>query len=126
MNEKLKQRGLCTEIKVLGRASDPYDVGMEVDSRAIEALETNGYNPWNNLSKRYSQLITAEELRSADRVYCMDEENIESIVERYGESFFSKLTLLGDDEILDPWYNGRFAETLGDIELAIDALLDEI
>lgn len=126
MTEKVRQAGLSDEFTIISRASDPYDVGMEVDHRAISALLQAGYNPQASLSKHISELISDKDLQIADWVYCMDRDNILSIEKRFPAQYLDKVSLLAKREILDPWYNGRFLECLQEIEGAIDCLISEL
>lgn len=125
MKTKLSQLGLEEKAQVYSRASDPYDTGMHMDSRALEALSRRGYDPQAVKDNFISILLSQEDLDTAHAILCMDQENLTSIEDRYGRDSMDAVSLLGDEEILDPWYNGKFEEVLSQIEEAIDRLIQE-
>ncbi|MCL1923753.1 MAG: low molecular weight phosphotyrosine protein phosphatase [Propionibacteriaceae bacterium] len=125
--KKAAEAGM-TGVRYTSAATSTDELGNPMDSRAAEELESYGYRSANHRAHQ----ITADEVREADLVVCMEDIHIEKIRRLVPDA--DNLVLLTDFDpqanpgsgIDDPWYGGAsgFTSTRLAIEAAMDGLLD--
>jgi protein-tyrosine phosphatase len=117
-----------TGVRLTSAATSTDELGNPMDSRAARELEAHGYRSTNHRAHQ----ITAQEIREADLVVCMENIHIEKIRRLVPDA--DNLVLLTDFDpnatdgsgIDDPWYGpaSGFATTRKEIEAAMDGFLD--
>ena len=104
-------------------------------SRAVSAEETGNdiYPPMKKVlikykipySEHHAKKITLEEYKEADIIFCMDQSNITRLNMLFPYENHSKVRLLQQMEIEDPWYTGDFETVFLQIKHAIIRFLSE-
>jgi protein-tyrosine phosphatase len=117
-----------THVRFTSAGVSDEEAGNPMDARAARELESFGYRSTNHRAHQ----ITADEVREADLVVCMEPFHLTRVRRVAGDT--DHLVLLTDFDpqanpgsgIDDPWYGGAsgFTSTRLAIEAAMDGLLD--
>ena len=102
----LELNNLSDTCEVVSRATSREEIGNDIYPPAKRVLSKN-YIPF---TRHYAKQITIEEYNDADYIFVMEEYNIYNLNRLLGRVDRNKVMLLGDSEISDPWYDGRFDE----------------
>ena len=70
-----------------------------------------------------AQRISLEEYKEASYIFVMDQSNINYLKMLFPYENFSKIHLLGEREIEDPWYTGNFQKVFCEIYEGIEKFL---
>ena len=109
-------------------------VEMAVSSAAVsrEELGNHVYGPARRELQRHgiacdghrAHQITAQEYKTVDRVYYMDESNRRALT-RLLPDMEKCRPLLVEHDVADPWYTGNFLETWQDVLTGCRRILEE-
>ena len=105
----------------ISRATSLEEIGNDIYYPARVTLEKHSI-PY---SHREASRITLEEFRNAKHVFTMDYNNVSYLKRLFPYEDFSKVSLLGDKEIEDPWYTGNFEKVYQEIKTSIIHFLSE-
>lgn len=105
----------------ISRATSLEEIGNDIYYPAKVTL-ANHHVPY---SHRGAKRITLEEFQNAYKVFVMDNNNLLYLKRLFPGEDFSKVSLLGKDEIEDPWYTDRFEKVYQEIRASIIHFLSE-
>jgi len=70
-------------------------------------------------------LLKKEDYEKYDVFYCMDKNNYRNVLRIFGSDTKSKVKMLLERDVADPWYTGDFASTYKDIYEGCKAIINE-
>ncbi len=113
-------KSLTNEFQVESRATSTEEIGNDIYPPIKKAL--NNHNiPYE---RHYAKQITKNEFEEYDYIFVFDYNNLRNINRMFGES--SKVSLLNNDEIDDPWYTREFERAYEETYNACVKLLDKL
>ena len=104
----------------LSRATSLEEIGNDIYYPARITLE-NHQIPYTH---REAKRITLEEFKEAKYIFIMDYNNLSYLKRIFPHEDFSKVRMLDQREIEDPWYTGNFEESYRDIVEGCRAFLN--
>ena len=108
----LDKNNLSDNCEVVSRATSTEEIGNDIYPPAKKVLSINNIP----FKRHYAKQITLAEYKNADFIFAMEEYNIYNLSRIVGTVDRRKVLLLGgDNEISDPWYNGKFNEVYQEI-----------
>jgi len=113
-------KSLTNEYQIESRATSTEEIGNDIYPPIKKVLDNHNI-PYD---KHYAKQITKDEFNTYDYIYVFDYNNLGNINRMFGES--SKVELLGDDEIDDPWYTRDFERAYNETYNACIKLLDKL
>lgn len=128
MNKRIKELGLESQIYVESRATSSYEIGNppHPKTRAILIRENA------ELDGKTAKRITQDDFKHFDYIIGMDLENV-SDLKKIAGVYKDKVYLYRDidskvkgEEVLDPYYNGRYEETYHLINKSLDAWINQL
>ena len=105
----------------ISRATSLEEIGNDIYYPAKKVLERH-HIPF---SHRGAARITLEEFHKAKHIFVMDYNNLFYLQRLYPNEDYSKVSLLSNHEIEDPWYTGNFEKVYQEIETSIIHFLSE-
>lgn len=108
-----------------------YHVGHPPDRRAVEAARRAGLDIDGDISRQ----VVREDFYRFDRIFAMDEANLESMKSIQPADATARVQLVMDlvpdygmEEVPDPYYGGRagFVQVIDMLEAAAEALVREL
>lgn len=123
LKKELEDYGILSHYDVTSRALEPYEEGMDIDSRMKEVLEEHGIDvPFHS-----SKMLLEQEEKEADLLVVMEHQQIEQVRE-IGDDYDShKIHRLASytaapHDIADPYYSGDFETAYMEIKEGCSAL----
>ena len=120
MKDKINKLGLSDKFIIDSRATSYEEAGNDMHYGTKEILDLNNI-PY---SKRCATRVEKSDLDKYDYFICMDSSNVRNLSYILGDS--SKISMLLDRDVADPWYTGNFKVTYDDINKGIDDLINKI
>ena len=120
MKEFVKQEGKEKEYWIESRGTSYEEEGNDLYPPAKKMLEEK-YIPYE---RHFAKRIEKEDYLKFDVFYCMEDNNIRSVLEIMDDPL-EKVKKLLDRDIADPWYTGDFHKTYQDLEEGILAIIKE-
>ncbi len=120
MKDKVNKLGINDKFLIESRATSYEESGNDMHYGAKEMLDLNNI-PY---SKRCATRAEKSDLDKYDYFICMDSSNVRNLSYILGDS--SKISMLLDRDVADPWYTGNFKVTYDDINKGIDDLINKI
>ena len=120
MKDKVNKHGISDKFLIESRATSYEESGNDMHYGAKEMLDLNNI-PY---SKRRATRVEATDLDKFDYFICMDASNYRNLSRILNDS--SKISILLDRDVADPWYTGNFKVTYDDLCIGIDKLIKEI
>lgn len=120
MKDKVNKLGIKDKFFIESRATSYEEIGNDMHYGAKEMLDLNNI-PY---SKRRATRVEATDLDKFDYFICMDASNYRNLSRILNDS--SKISMLLDRDVADPWYTGNFKVTYDDINKGIDDLINKI
>lgn len=123
--------GLSSEVEVDSAATGPWHVGEQPDPRAVESIESRGYEIRHLVGRQ----VDPSDFESFDYILAMDRTNLENLRQICPEEFKPKLQLVmdyaelpGHPEVPDPYGGGEegFDVVFDLIDSAVRGLLRHI
>lgn len=105
----------------ISRATSLEEIGNDIYYPAKKVLEKHQIP----FSHRGAARISLEEFRQAKHIFVMDYSNLVYLQRLYPNEDYSKVSLLANHEIEDPWYTGNFEKVYQEIETSIIHFLSE-
>lgn len=105
----------------ISRATSLEEIGNDIYYPAKVTLDKHNI-PY---TRRGAKRITLDEFRSAKYIFIMDNNNLSYLRRLFPGEDFSKVSLLGNSEIEDPWWTGNFEKVYQEIETSIIHFLSE-
>lgn len=120
MKDKVNKLGISDKFIIDSRATSYEESGNDIHYGTKEILDLNNI-PY---SKRKATRVEKSDLDKYDYFICMDSSNVRNLSYILGDS--SKISMLLDRDVADPWYTGNFKVTYDDINKGIDDLINKI
>ena len=120
MKDKVNKLGINDKFLIESRATSYEESGNDMHYGAKEMLDLNNI-PY---SKRRATRVEATDLDKFDYFICMDASNYRNLSRILNDS--SKISMLLDRDVADPWYTGNFKVIYDDINKGIDDLINKI
>lgn len=120
MKDKVNKLGISDKFIIDSRATSYEESGNDIHYGTKEILDLNNI-PY---SKRKATRVEKSDLDKYDYFICMDSSNVRNLGYILGDS--SKISMLLDRDVADPWYTGNFKVTYDDINKGIDDLINKI
>lgn len=120
MKDKVNKLGISDKFIIDSRATSYEEAGNDIHYGTKEILDLNNI-PY---SKRKATRVEKSDLDKYDYFICMDSSNVRNLSYILGDS--SKISMLLDRDVADPWYTGNFKVTYDDINKGIDDLINKI
>lgn len=127
LKDKVKKRRLqdCFYIESAGTSS--CEVGSDTHRGTKQELYKNNIE----VTPRQARQVTKDDYAYFDYLIYMDDSNQRALSRIVGQDREWKLHkmmsfLHSDADVADPWYTGNFTETYNDINLALDAFLEQV
>ena len=120
MKDKVNRLGISDKFIIDSRATSYEESGNDIHYGTKEILDLNNI-PY---SKRKATRVEKSDLDKYDYFICMDSSNVRNLSYILGDS--SKISMLLDRDVADPWYTGNFKVTYDDINKGIDDLINKI
>ena len=105
----------------ISRATSLEEIGNDIYYPAKVTLDKHNI-PY---TRRGAKRIRLDEFRSAKYIFIMDNNNLSYLKRLFPGEDFSKVSLLGNSEIEDPWWTGNFEKVYQEIETSIIHFLSE-
>ena len=105
----------------ISRATSLEEIGNDIYYPAKVTLDKHNI-PY---TRRGAKRISLDEFRSAKYIFIMDNNNLSYLRRLFPGEDFSKVSLLGNSEIEDPWWTGNFEKVYQEIETSIIHFLSE-
>lgn len=126
--DKIKSRGLKEQFYVESAAVSTEEIGNSIYPPAKRCLNFHGI-PFDK--EKTARQITRADYNRFDLIICMDRMNLRWLKYIIPNDPDNKVRLMmsyagQDRDVADPWYTGDFETTYRDLDLATDALLDEL
>ena len=120
MKDKVNKLGISDKFIIDSRATSYEEAGNDIHYGTKEILDLNNI-PY---SKRKATRVEKSDSDKYDYFICMDSSNVRNLSYILGDS--SKISMLLDRDVADPWYTGNFKVTYDDINKGIDDLINKI
>ena len=120
MKDKVNKLGISDKFIIDSRATSYEESGNDIHYDTKEILDLNNI-PY---SKRKATRVEKSDLDKYDYFICMDSSNVRNLSYILGDS--SKISMLLDRDVADPWYTGNFKVTYDDINKGIVDLINKI
>ena len=120
MKDKVNKLGISDKFIIDSRATSYEEAGNDIHYGTKEILDLNNI-PY---SKRRATRVESSDIDKFDYFICMDSSNVRNLSYILGDS--SKISMLLDRDVADPWYTGNFKVTYDDINKGIDDLINKI
>lgn len=126
--DKILSRGLKEQFYVESAAVSTEEIGNTIYPPAKRCLNAHGI-PFDK--EKTARQITRADYNRFDLIICMDRMNLRWLKYIIPNDPDNKVRLMmsyagQDRDVADPWYTGDFETTYRDLDLATDALLDEL
>ena len=126
--DKINSQGLNDRFYVESSAVSTEEIGNSIYPPAKRCLNAHGIPFDKNKTARQ---ITLADYDRFDLIICMDRMNLRWLKYIIPNDPDNKVRLMmsyagQDRDVADPWYTGDFETTYRDINLATDALLNEL
>ena len=126
--DKISSQGLNDRFYVESSAVSTEEIGNSIYPPAKRCLNAHGIPFDKNKTARQ---ITRADYDRFDLIICMDRMNLRWLKYIIPNDPDNKVRLMmsyagQDRDVADPWYTGDFETTYRDINLATDALLNEL
>ena len=126
--DKILSRGLNDRFYVESAAVSTEEIGNSIYPPAKHCLNAHGI-PFDK--EKTARQITRADYNRFDLIICMDRMNLRWLKYIIPNDPDNKVRLMmsyagQDRDVADPWYTGDFETTYRDLDLATDALLDEL
>lgn len=126
--DKILSRGLKEQFYVESAAVSTEEIGNSIYPPAKRCLNAHGI-PFDK--EKTARQITRADYNRFDLIICMDRMNLRWLKYIIPNDPDNKVRLMmsyagQDRDVADPWYTGDFETTYRDLDLATDALLDEL
>ncbi len=126
--DKILSRGLNDRFYVESAAVSTEEIGNSIYPPAKRCLNAHGI-PFDK--EKTARQITRADYNRFDLIICMDRMNLRWLKYIIPNDPDNKVRLMmsyagQDRDVADPWYTGDFETTYRDLDLATDALLDEL
>ena len=124
----IRQNGLENQFYVESAAVSTEEIGNSIYPPAKRCLNAHGI-PFDK--EKTARQITRADYDRFDLIICMDRMNLRWLKYIIPNDPDNKVRLMmsyagQDRDVADPWYTGDFETTYRDINLATDALLNEL
>lgn len=120
MRDKVKRYGISDQFIIDSRATSYEEDGNDMHNGAKEMLRKMNIS----FDKHRATRVEESDIDNYDYFICMDSSNIRNI--GYIFSDLSKVSMLLDRDIKDPWYTGNFLDTYNDLDYGIDLLIERL
>ena len=110
-------------LDVRSRGTSNWEHGNPIHSGTQQVLLAHEI-PYDK--HKTSQQIRRCDLEACDYIFALDSQNYQDLLELSAGAFDSKIFLLGDQSVPDPWYTGDFEETYALISKACRQWLSRI
>ena len=126
--DKINSQGLNDRFYVESSAVSTEEIGNSIYPPAKRCLNAHGI-PFDK--EKTARQITRADYDRFDLIICMDRMNLRWLKYIIPNDPDNKVRLMmsyagQDRDVADPWYTGDFETTYRDINLATDALLNEL
>lgn len=123
LKKKVRERGLDSNFYIASAATSREEIGNPVYPPVRRLMNSEGI-PFD--SAKCARQVTAEDYEKFDYIICMDGNNMRNIRRIITEDPDSKISMLLNRDVADPWYTGDFHATLRDVNFGCDNLLSRI
>lgn len=127
LKDKVKKRNLQDIFHIESAGTSDCEVGSDTHRGTRQELFKNNIA----VTPRRARQVQKEDYDYFDYLIYMDESNKRALTRIIGQDSEKKLYkmmgfLHSEADVADPWYTGNFTETYNDINLALDAFLEQI
>ena len=120
LKDMVKKAGRTAEFEIASVATSREELGNPVYPPARRELARHGIACDGHRARQ----ITAEDLKTYDRIYYMDRNNRQRLARMFPD-FEGFLPFL-DRDVADPWYTGDFTQTWADVEEGCRRIMEEL
>lgn len=120
MRDKVKRYGISDQFIIDSRATSYEEDGNDMHNGAKEMLRKMNIS----FDKHRATRVEKSDIDNYDYFICMDSSNIRNIGYIFDD--LSKVSMLLDRDIKDPWYTGNFLDTYNDLDYGIDLLIERL
>ena len=113
-------KSLTSDFHVESRATSREEIGNDIYPPIKRVLDNHNI-PYD---RHYATQITKEEFDSYDYIYAFDNNNMYNLQRMFGD--ISKVKLMSDSEIADPWYTRDFERAYQETYEACKKILESI
>ncbi len=121
MKDMVKKAHLEWKFEIASAATSTEEIGNPVHWGTREKLSAAGISCKGKTARQ----MTKRDYAEYDLLIGMDRANIRNMTRIAGGDPDSKIRMLLDHEVADPWYTGNFDATWRDVVEGCSALLDE-
>ncbi len=122
MKSFLKEKGEGANYYITSRGTSSEEEGNDIYPPAKKILDLHGIE----YDKHFATKIVKEDYNQFDYFVCMEKSNIDSLFRIFQIKDYSKIILLLDRDISDPWYTRNFEITYQDISKGIKSLYEKL
>lgn len=122
MKKKLKDLNLENEFLIVSRATSYEEEGNDIYPPAKRKLTMENIPFSNHKATR----LEPNDYEKYDYFICMELRNVSNAIRILGDDKEHKIFTLLDKDIADPWYSGNFNETYDDLEVGLNALINNL
>ena len=122
MKKKLKELNLESEFLIVSRATSYEEEGNDIYPPAKRKLTMENIPFSNHKATR----LEPNDYEKYDYFICMELRNVSNAIRILGDDKEHKIFTLLDKDIADPWYSGNFDETYDDLEVGLNALINNL
>lgn len=120
MRDKVKRYGISDKFIIDSRATSYEEAGNDMHNGAKNMLKLKNIP----FSKHCAIRLEESDIEKYDYFICMDSSNMRNIGYIFRDS--SKVSMLLDRDIKDPWYTGNFLDTYNDLDYGVDLLIEKL
>lgn len=122
MKKKIKKLNLEEEFQIVSRATSYEEEGNDIYPPAKRKLTMENIPFSNHKATR----LEPNDYEKYDYFICMELRNVSNAIRILGDDKEHKIFTLLDKDIADPWYSGNFDETYDDLEVGLNALINNL
>ena len=122
MKDLVKKNGLEDQFHIESAATSREEIGNSVYPPAKRMLAKHGIS----CEGKRARQVTKADLEYYDYLVLMDRNNMSNMIRIFGAENMSKVSMLLDRDVADPWYTGNFDKTMQDVQVGCTKLLNQI
>ena len=122
MKDMVKKQGLADLFHIESAATSREEIGNSVYPPAKRMLAKHGIS----CEGKRARQVTKADLAYYDEIILMDRNNMGNMIRLFGTDKMSKVSMLLDRDVADPWYTGNFDKTMEDVQVGCRKLLQRL
>lgn len=121
MKDMVKKAGLQQQFHIESAATSREEIGNSVYPPARRILQKHGIC----CEGKRARQVTKHDLEYFDEILLMDHHNMVNMNRMFSPSQMHKVRMFLDKDVADPWYSGNFEQTMKDVQLGCELLLQK-